>query len=63
MNIIITVREALEEGIWDDLCDLKDWNVRVINEGVMDGSEEITLTFNEARSLNLIPTYTKGGKR
>ena len=53
MKIIITAREALEKGIWDDLCDLKGFNVWAVNEGQMDGNEEITLTEEEAQKLGI----------
>lgn len=54
MEIIITVREALDRGIWLELCDLKDWNEWAINEGMMDDTEEITLTEEEAKKLGII---------
>jgi len=54
MKIVITAEEALEKGIWGDLCDLRDWNVYIINEGLMDAEETIELTEYEATSLGLI---------
>jgi len=54
LKIIITAREALDKGIWDALCDLKGIKVWAINEGMMDDTEEITLTEEEAETLGLI---------
>lgn len=58
MEITITAREALNKGIWDDLCDLKGINVWAINEGMMDDTEEITLTEEEAKALGLHPSQS-----
>lgn len=54
MKIVITASEALKRGIWDELCDIRDWNVYAINEGLMDSDEEIALTQDEAERLGLI---------
>ena len=54
MKITITAREALDKGIWDKLCDLKGINVWAINKGLMDSTDEITLTLLEAEELGLI---------
>ena len=56
MRIIITAGEALDKGIWDDLCDLKGINIWAINEGMMDDTEEIALTEEEAKALSLHPS-------
>lgn len=55
MKIVITAGEALEKGIWLELCDLKGIKEWAINEGQMDHNEEITLTEEEAQALWLIP--------
>ena len=54
MKLIITAEEALNKGIWDKLCDLKGINVWAINEGMMDSTDEIALTEEEARELGII---------
>lgn len=54
MKIIITAREALDEGVWEELCDLKGINPRAINEGLMDDTSKFTLTEEEAKQLHLI---------
>lgn len=54
MKIIITTSEALNRGIWDDVCDLKGINVYAISEGQMDDTEEIVLTEEEAKTLGLL---------
>lgn len=52
MKIIITAREALEEGLWEDICDLKGWNVWAMNEGMMKPNKEITLTEKDMEKIN-----------
>jgi hypothetical protein len=54
MKITITAHGALQRGIWDDLCDMKGWNVYAINEGLMDSDDEIELSAEEATKLGLI---------
>lgn len=54
MKIQITAREALDKGIWDEVCELKGWSVWILNEGRMDSSELISLTEEEAEKLGLI---------
>jgi hypothetical protein len=54
MQIIITAREALNRGIWDDVCELKGINPWALNEGLMSSKDEITLTQEEAKKLGLV---------
>lgn len=56
MTITITAREAFDKGIWDDLCEMKGLNEWAVNEGLMDISETITLSEDEARALHLLPS-------
>lgn len=35
MNINITAGEAIDKGLWDDICKLKGWNPWIVNEGLM----------------------------
>ncbi len=55
LKVTITAHEAIEKGIWDDLCELRGWNVWIVNEGRMDSDHEIELTEQEARKLRLLP--------
>ena len=54
MKIIVTVREVLDNGIWDKLCDLKGINVWAVNEGLIDDTEEIILNEKEAKLLGIL---------
>jgi len=49
MEIVITANEAIELGIWEQLCNLLEWNVWAVNEGAMDANQK-----DEARQLGLI---------
>ena len=55
MKIVITAKEALDLGIWDSLCKMKGMNVWAMNEGLMSGDEEITLSKREAVDLGVYP--------
>lgn len=55
MKVIITADEALNLGIWDNLCKIKGLNVWAIKEGLMDSDEEIVLNKEEATKLGLWP--------
>jgi hypothetical protein len=54
MLIQITAKEAMDKGVWDEICSLKHINEYAVNEGLMDSDETITLTEEEAKELGLI---------
>ena len=54
MRILITAEEAIDRGIWEDLCEMKGFNVWAVNEGLMDEDYEISLDAEEARDLGVI---------
>ncbi len=54
MNIKITAEEAIDKGIWEELCEIKGLNEWCVNEGLMDSDHEISLTEKEAKELGLI---------
>jgi hypothetical protein len=53
IKIIITASEAIDKGIWDELCELRGWNVWIVNEGRMPSDETIVLTEKEIKKLGL----------
>jgi len=55
ITVTVTGSEALDKGIWTNLCALLGINEWAINEGLMDGEEEIILTEDQARILGLLP--------
>lgn len=54
MNLTLTPEEAVEKGIWEELCELKGLNPHCVNEGLLDNEEELYLDEEEARTLRLI---------
>ena len=54
MRIVLTVRELMERDIWETICDLKGIKVWAVNDGLIDDTEEISLTEEQARKLYLI---------
>lgn len=54
MKITITADEAMDKGIWDEICDLKGYNPWCVNEGLMDGDHEIRLTEKEAKDMGIL---------
>jgi hypothetical protein len=56
MTITLTLGEALERGIWEELCTLKGLNPWCLKEGLADRSDTVSLTAEEASSLRLLPS-------
>ena len=54
MKIIITAGEAIERGVWGDICDVRGYDRQAIHEGKADSTTEIILTIEEAKDLGLI---------
>lgn len=54
MELNLTVKEVVDRGIWEEVCKLKGINEYVLNEGLMDSEDVITLNENEAKKLNII---------
>lgn len=53
MNIVITVGELKDKVDWLKVCDLKGWNEWILADGLIDSTDEITLTEAEAYALGL----------
>jgi len=54
MKIIITPSELMDKGLWEKYCDLTNTNIWAVNEGLMNGAEELTLTYEKANELGLL---------
>ena len=54
MKIIITANEAIDLGIWDNICAIKGINRFAVNEGMISGDDEITLNEKEAVEFKLV---------
>jgi len=54
MKVITTPTEAMTQGYWLALCELKGINEWAVNEGLMDSSEEIILTWEEGLKLGIV---------
>lgn len=54
VQVKITVRELLDKGLWDQACEMTGLNVWAINEGLMDSSDEVTFTQEQAQELGLL---------
>ena len=54
LKVTLTANEAIDKGLWDEICEMKGWNPWIVNEGRMDGEEEITLTPEQARKLGIL---------
>lgn len=51
-----TASELISAGHWDNLCRLRDWNPWIVNEGMMDGDDQIHLSEEELRVLLGLPS-------
>lgn len=54
MKITVTAREILDKGVWDEFCEEFGINVWAINEGLMDDSEEFSLSEEQARKWGFL---------
>ncbi len=53
MKIVMTIREIMDKGLWEDFCEIRGWSVWIVSEGQADSSEEITLTEDEIKKLGI----------
>lgn len=54
MKITVTLREILHNGDWDAFCKDTGTSEWCLNEGVVDGDCEVTLTLEQAKKFKLI---------
>lgn len=54
MEVVVTVQELLDKGIWKGFCNLKDFDPYTLSEGLLLKSDEFRLTEEEARELGLL---------
>ena len=54
MEIVVTARQLLDKNMWGHFCELRDMNEWAINEGLMDDTERLSLTEEEAIKLGII---------
>lgn len=54
MKIVVTAREVLDNGAWEQLCQDRGINVWAINEGCMDSDEQFSLTEEEAKKYGFL---------
>lgn len=41
-EVTMTVRQIVDLGLWDKVCDYKGWNSWILNEGRIDENEDVT---------------------
>ena len=54
IQVTVTARELLDRYVWDQACDMLGLNRWAMNEGLMDSSDRVTLTLDQARTLGLL---------
>ena len=47
----ITVRQALDWGIWDEIADLKGLSVWAVKEGLINDDDNLEISIGEFRGL------------
>jgi len=40
-KVTMTVKQVMDLGLWDKVCEYKGWDVWILNEGKIDSSEEV----------------------
>jgi len=53
MEITITAGELLDQGLWEDACELLNINIWTISEGQMDLDYTFSLSMEQAGKLGL----------
>ena len=54
MKVRLTVREVMDNYLWDKVCEMKGYSEWCVNEGLMSSDEEIEFSEKEAKELGLI---------
>lgn len=54
MRIIVTAEELIDKGLWENFCEEKGINPYAVKEGLMDQSEEFSLSEDDAKKFGLI---------
>ena len=54
MRYVTTPKELLDKGLWEKACEVLNWSVWIINEGLIDSEEDITLPEEQAKEIGLI---------
>jgi len=52
-EILITVQELLDCDLWEDACREKGWGVYILNEGLIEGSDKVGLSWEQAARIGL----------
>lgn len=56
MKIQVTFSEILEAGCWEEFCQERGYNPWMMNEGLAFGNEPVSLTLDEAKRYNVLPS-------
>ncbi len=54
MKIIVTLKDILYSGHWEEFCEERNYNLWIINEGLANSDDEVTLTKEEAEKYGLL---------
>ena len=54
VKITCTFRDILNTSYWDEFCEAYGYSPWMINEGLADDEETISITFAEARKWGII---------
>jgi hypothetical protein len=54
MRLLLTVRELMDTGRWQQYCEVTGCNSYAVAEGLANDSDDIVLTEDEARDIGLV---------
>ena len=57
VKIVVTYREIIDKGCWDEFCEEHGLNPWFINEGLGSSDEEVSLTPEEAKKYGLLTEH------
>ena len=58
MSVMLTFREILDAGVWEEFCQLKGLNPWCLNEGLASSDETCILSAEDCQKLRLSVTIT-----
>lgn len=56
ITVTVTAQELLDKGRWSDYCDKYGINPYCINEGRMDSTDEVEISYEDAMNWGFIKT-------
>lgn len=57
--LTLTAGKLMDIGAWDEVCEVKGWNVYCVNEGLMSSSDEVNISETELCACTSVRAYLR----